>query len=501
MLRADTGQTAHAVGGLEEEVRLYISYARPDWAKVDSLVQRLRDSGHSVWVDTDLMGGQSWWDSVLDRIRESDALIAVLSRSSLKSRACQAERGYAAQLGKPVLPLIIEPFRTETLPSDILQLQIIDYSQADETAAFRLLGAIMQLPSPPPLPVPLPEPPHVPSSPWANLVDQVNAPALSLDQQLAIVARLEDALGPDSDPADRRIALELLSQMEQRTDLYAAVDRRIASLKKNASLANLVDQVNAPALSLDQQLAIVARLEDALGPDSGPADRHTALGLLSQMERRSDLYALVGRRIASLKQNDRNSPAWSSYPADPGPARPSGYSGTPGSQQHKPGLSSRGIFLSYRREDAGPYARLLKYELSKRIPDARIFMDLDSIEAGLDFGEVIRGAVDSCVVLVALIGHQWATLVDEEGHRRLDDPDDYVRFEVHAALERGVRVIPVLVDGAKAPREQQLPSELQKLARLNALELSYGRYEYDAGKLSDVIQRVLAEADGDPQVL
>jgi hypothetical protein len=144
---------------------------------------------------------------------------------------------------------------------------------------------------------------------------------------------------------------------------------------------------------------------------------------------------------------------------------------------------------------------LLKSELSQRIPDARIFMDLDSIEAGLDFAEVIRGAVDSCVVLVALIGHQWATLLDEEGRRRLDNEDDYVRFEVHAALERGVRVIPVLVDGAKALREQQLPSELQKLARLNALKLSYDRYEYDAGKLSDVIKRVLANPDGDPQVL
>jgi len=160
------------------------------------------------------------------------------------------------------------------------------------------------------------------------------------------------------------------------------------------------------------------------------------------------------------------------------------------------GLSSRGIFLSYRREDAAPYARLLQFQLRERIPDARVFMDLDSIEPGLDFAEVIREAVDSCAVLVALIGRQWATLTDEEGHRRLDDPDDFVRFEVQAALERGVRLIPVLVDGATPLRRQQLPSELQKLARLNALELSYGRYEYDADRLFSLIQRVLAAASG-----
>ena len=156
------------------------------------------------------------------------------------------------------------------------------------------------------------------------------------------------------------------------------------------------------------------------------------------------------------------------------------------------GSSSGGIFLSYRREDAAPYARLLQYQLSERFPDARVFMDLDSIEAGLDFAEVIRDAVNSSAVLVALIGRQWATLADEQGRRRLDDPDDYVRFEVQTALKRGVRVIPVLVDNARPLRQQQLPAELDKLARLNALELSYGRYQYDSGRLLDLVQRVLA---------
>jgi len=157
-----------------------------------------------------------------------------------------------------------------------------------------------------------------------------------------------------------------------------------------------------------------------------------------------------------------------------------------------PGFSPGDIFISYRREDAAPYALLLKVQLSEQFSDARVFMDMDSIDPGLDFAEVIQQAVGSCAVLVALIGRQWATLTDEEGQRRIDDPDDLVRFEVQAALERGVRVIPVLVDGARPLKRQQLPAELQKLARLNALELTYGRYEYDAGQLLKLIQRVLA---------
>ena len=93
---------------------------------------------------------------------------------------------------------------------------------------------------------------------------------------------------------------------------------------------------------------------------------------------------------------------------------------------------------------------------------------------------------------MALIGRQWATVTDENGDRRLDNPDDYVRFEVQAALDRGVRVIPVLVDGATPLQPQHLPVDLQRLARLNALELSYGRYEYDADRLVRAIDRVLA---------
>ncbi len=156
--------------------------------------------------------------------------------------------------------------------------------------------------------------------------------------------------------------------------------------------------------------------------------------------------------------------------------------------------SRGGVFISYRREDTAAHARLLKVELSRYLPDAQIFMDLDSVEPGLDFTEVIAAAASSCRVLVALIGRQWLTLMDEEGARRLDNPDDYVRFEIRTALEGGVRVIPVLVDDATAPRKQQLPPDLQRLARLNAFEMTHGHYEHDAERLARIIEKVLGPA-------
>jgi hypothetical protein len=160
-----------------------------------------------------------------------------------------------------------------------------------------------------------------------------------------------------------------------------------------------------------------------------------------------------------------------------------------------PDVPPQGIFISYRRADAGPYARLLQVELSKRFPHVPVFMDLDSIEPGLDFAAIIHDAVNSCRVMVALIGRQWLTIDDEEGRRRLEDPGDYVRFEIRMALKRGVRTIPVLLDGTKMPRQEHLPRDLHRLARLHALEMSYERFRYDVDRLAGIIEKALA---GDP---
>lgn len=175
------------------------------------------------------------------------------------------------------------------------------------------------------------------------------------------------------------------------------------------------------------------------------------------------------------------------------PWRALGLGSSAGEARDVPDLPRRGIFISYRHADALPHARLLQVSLCECFPDVPLFMDLDSIEAGLDFAKVISDAVNSCGVMVALIGPNWATLAGKEGRRRLDDPDDYVRFEIRTALKRGIRVIPVLVEGAKPPSQQELPSDLRRLARLNALKMSCDhRYQYDAERLMSIIDRALA---------
>ena len=155
--------------------------------------------------------------------------------------------------------------------------------------------------------------------------------------------------------------------------------------------------------------------------------------------------------------------------------------------------STGGIFISYRRADTAYPAAWLYRRLADHYGGEQLFKDVDSIELGDDFAEEIRRAVGSCDVLLALIGSQWLTVLDQHGRRRLDDPHDYVRLEIETALARDIRVVPILVDGPKMPTADELPDGLKGLARRQALELSAARFDYDVGRLLRTLDKELAE--------
>ena len=154
------------------------------------------------------------------------------------------------------------------------------------------------------------------------------------------------------------------------------------------------------------------------------------------------------------------------------------------------------IFISYRREDSAGHAGRLYDGLQTRFTGAQVFIDVDSIQPGVDFVKHMQDAVARCDVLLVIIGDEWARITDHEGKRRLDDPQDFVRVEVAAALERDVPVLPVLIEGAKMPEPEELPEDIRPLSRHNAIELSDARWRYDVTRLEDAITR-LAPATGE----
>jgi hypothetical protein len=144
-----------------------------------------------------------------------------------------------------------------------------------------------------------------------------------------------------------------------------------------------------------------------------------------------------------------------------------------------------GIFINYRRDDSSGWAGRLSRDLRATLGVDAVFEDIAAIEPGVDFAEAIESRLANVDVLLAVIGPRWLATTDKKtGKRRLDDPNDLVRKEIATALQRRIRVVPVLVGGAALPSAEDVPEDLQGLLRRNACELSDSRWDYDVQQLA-----------------
>jgi TPR repeat protein len=136
------------------------------------------------------------------------------------------------------------------------------------------------------------------------------------------------------------------------------------------------------------------------------------------------------------------------------------------------------------REDSAGFARLIYDRLTHKLGHESVFFDVDNIAPGLDFVDILSERVGKCDALIAVIGKTWVSSAYVHDQRRLDDPNDFVRIEIEAALERKIRVIPVLVDGAPMPRLDDLPDSLKKFTRRQGIEVSHSRFDSDVDRLT-----------------
>jgi hypothetical protein len=146
------------------------------------------------------------------------------------------------------------------------------------------------------------------------------------------------------------------------------------------------------------------------------------------------------------------------------------------------------IFVSYRRTDAPAHAGRIYDRLVDRFGNANVYKDIDSTAPGADFAEVINQTIVRCDAVVAVIGRDWAPASRRGRQRRpFDDPQDWVRREIAAALERNIRVVPVLVEGAQIPSPDQLPDDVKPLTRRHAVELSETAWTPQLDRLIDAL--------------
>jgi formylglycine-generating enzyme required for sulfatase activity len=148
------------------------------------------------------------------------------------------------------------------------------------------------------------------------------------------------------------------------------------------------------------------------------------------------------------------------------------------------------IFICYRRDDSAYPAHQIYRDLSNHFGSESVVLDVDNILLGTDFREYLNKQVSKCDILLAVIGDQWIEILKQ----RLDEPNDYVRVEIQAALESDIPVVPVLVGKASVPDEKNLPPELVKLAYKQAAEVRAGPdLQTHLTRLVDGLVRLIAE--------
>lgn len=155
------------------------------------------------------------------------------------------------------------------------------------------------------------------------------------------------------------------------------------------------------------------------------------------------------------------------------------------------------IFISYRRDDARHATGRLSDALKLAFGQDQVFLDQGSIQAADDFHEKIASSLAACSVLLAVIGPKWLDARHDDGERRLDKDDDFVRLELAKALGGRIAVIPVLIDGAEMPAPDKLPPDLKPLTRRNAVQLIHEHWHIGLQALVDQIHRLLLKEKED----
>jgi formylglycine-generating enzyme required for sulfatase activity len=157
------------------------------------------------------------------------------------------------------------------------------------------------------------------------------------------------------------------------------------------------------------------------------------------------------------------------------------------------------VFVSYRREDSLHQAGRLYDRLVAHFGPGRVFKDVDAIPLGADFREVLTERVAGCDVFIAVIGDTWLSIAGKRGHRRLDDPGDFVRIEIEAALSRRIPIIPVLVGHSSFPQAEELPETLQSLSFRHGLPVRPDPdFHNDMDRLIRGIEKAVSAAGARP---
>ena len=152
------------------------------------------------------------------------------------------------------------------------------------------------------------------------------------------------------------------------------------------------------------------------------------------------------------------------------------------------------VFISYRRHDDPGFTGRLHDHLIGRYGPENVFLDVDAIPPGVEFEALLTDWINQSDVLLVMIGKDWLREGSPNSGRRIDNPADFVRKEIEAALAAGISILPVLVNGAVFPPPEAMPASLKPLARWNAIQLTHGQFRSDVARLMAALDSILKNA-------
>ena len=192
---------------------IFLSYSRKDEPVVKVLAQGFEAAHKEIWYDQDLMGGDSWWDTILKKIRSATVFIFVLSEDALHSKPCLAELKYAEDLDRSVVPVRVGPV-TSLRATPLAGRQVIEFRPENALSSFAIFAAVEEASqNQRPLPDPLPAPPAIPYEYLQRLARQIESTELNQAQQFAVVDQLRRAITEETDDAVRHDVLDMLQNL------------------------------------------------------------------------------------------------------------------------------------------------------------------------------------------------------------------------------------------------------------------------------------------------
>jgi pterin-4a-carbinolamine dehydratase len=151
------------------------------------------------------------------------------------------------------------------------------------------------------------------------------------------------------------------------------------------------------------------------------------------------------------------------------------------------------IFISYRRLDSGYFSQWLAAELKTKFGEHSIFIDARNIRDGDIWKSEIEGSLNSCRIVIVVIGRDWISTRDENGRRRIDLRDDWVRQEIELSLREKKKIIPLFIDDTPIPNLKALPSSIRSLLNAQAHRIHVGDILKQINEISSEIATFLGK--------